>query len=341
MKQVVSVIIPVYNTEKYLDNAIKPFISQNSVPVELILIDDGSTDKSSRICDYYNLHYNNIIVRHIHNAGVSNARNLGLTLASGDFIYFIDSDDIVVFDEFITMYTCLTTTSSPMVISGFSYCNDIAKNNKIEDNGRAKVLTGTEASEALLKWEVKCCIGSFMLRREIATRFAFNISTKYGEDMEYIHMCMLQCNRITILSGYSVKYRIHTSSAIQKYNLSRFDCYESRKRLLNVVVNVFSEARRLENTLRYFSLPEAMIETLKLLSINGVSYKVLWSYLNLKGFDNDIKTMASDINTNHKFKKTLFLWCYFSRIIYIYYRILHYTYICRVYIGKKRRRFFE
>ena len=91
-----SVIIPVYNVEKYIDRCLKSVISQNYDDLEIIVIDNGSTDRSGSICDVYANEYANISVYHIENHGVGSARNFGLSKARGEFIYFVDSDDYLV-----------------------------------------------------------------------------------------------------------------------------------------------------------------------------------------------------------------------------------------------------
>lgn len=91
----VSVIVPVYNVEKVLHYCIDSILAQSFKDFELILVDDGSTDKSGEICDKYALNNSNIVVKHIENHGVSKARNTGIELAKGEYICFIDSDDYV------------------------------------------------------------------------------------------------------------------------------------------------------------------------------------------------------------------------------------------------------
>ena len=89
----VSVIIPVYNTEKYLANCIDSIINQTNVSLEIILVDDGSSDSSGSICDYYAEEHNNIKAIHIKNSGQAIAKNEGLRYAQGNYIALTDSDD--------------------------------------------------------------------------------------------------------------------------------------------------------------------------------------------------------------------------------------------------------
>ena len=99
----ISIIIPVYNSEQYLDRCINSVLDQTHEDLELILVNDGSTDKSGEICDSFALNDERIKVIHKKNGGPSEARNVGLDMAVGQYIGFVDSDDYVAED----MYECL------------------------------------------------------------------------------------------------------------------------------------------------------------------------------------------------------------------------------------------
>ncbi len=93
MKPLISIVVPVYNAEKSIHKCIESILQQSYENIELLLIDDGSTDKSGQICDEYSSGYEWVYTIHIANAGVSNARNVGLEKANGDYCVFVDSDD--------------------------------------------------------------------------------------------------------------------------------------------------------------------------------------------------------------------------------------------------------
>lgn len=95
MNDMVSIIVPIYNSEKYLHACLNSIVNQTYKNIEIILIDDGSTDGSSQICDEYKNNDSRIIIRHNQNRGVSYSRNCGINIASGERILFIDSDDTV------------------------------------------------------------------------------------------------------------------------------------------------------------------------------------------------------------------------------------------------------
>ncbi len=95
MTPIISIIIPVYNVEKYIAECLDSIICQDCKDCEIILVDDGSTDNSLSICEYYCRKYKNIIFIHKENGGVSSARNVGINMAKGKFISFVDADDWV------------------------------------------------------------------------------------------------------------------------------------------------------------------------------------------------------------------------------------------------------
>lgn len=96
----ISVIVPVYNVENYLCKCVDSIINQTYNNLEIILVDDGSTDGSASICDEYVLKDSRVKVIHKENGGVSSARNIGIAEASGEYICFVDSDDWLELDYF-------------------------------------------------------------------------------------------------------------------------------------------------------------------------------------------------------------------------------------------------
>ncbi|MBQ4104836.1 MAG: glycosyltransferase family 2 protein [Clostridia bacterium] len=121
MQELVSIVVPVYNVEKYLDRCIKSIINQTYENLEIILVDDGSTDSSPRMCDSYAEKDNRIKVLHKENAGAGLARNSGLELATGRYIFFFDSDDYV---DTTTVEKCVNTAKSKKAdVVMFGRCN--------------------------------------------------------------------------------------------------------------------------------------------------------------------------------------------------------------------------
>ena len=101
--KLVSVIIPVYNVERYLKKCIDSILNQTYKNLEIILVDDGSTDCSSKICDEYAKNDTRILVIHKANGGQSEARNIGISESKGEYIFFVDSDDYIEYNAIETM----------------------------------------------------------------------------------------------------------------------------------------------------------------------------------------------------------------------------------------------
>ena len=130
----ISIIVPVYNVEKYLRKCIDSILNQTFKDFELILIDDGSTDESGKICDEYNLKDNRIKVIHKENGGLSSARNAGLDIAQGEYIGFVDSDDWIELDMYEELYKICKENDTDVGIVGINYggASEKKKSKKIE-----------------------------------------------------------------------------------------------------------------------------------------------------------------------------------------------------------------
>lgn len=119
MGPLISVIIPVFNVERYLKRCLDSVINQTYKKLEIILVNDGSTDKSGEICDSYASIDKRVKVIHKKNGGLSDARNVGLLEATGDFVSFIDSDDFIHKDMYKIMYSLMTEKKGDIVEVGY------------------------------------------------------------------------------------------------------------------------------------------------------------------------------------------------------------------------------
>ena len=139
-----SIIVPVYNVEKYLDKCISSILNQTYKNLEIILVDDGSTDLCPQLCDKYAEIDRRIQVIHKKNGGLSSARNAGIDIATGDFIMFVDSDD------YISELTCekiVKNIASDVDIISFQFqrvYDDETKNEIVEEQNTVKIVEGNE-----------------------------------------------------------------------------------------------------------------------------------------------------------------------------------------------------
>lgn len=139
MSELISIIVPVFNTEKYLDKCIQSILGQTYSNIELLLIDDGSTDSSGAICDKYVTQDSRVRVFHKPNEGVSIARNWGLDNAKGEWITFVDSDDWIDTDMYEKMYNAVMQNKADMVSCDLlmehkDYSRIFSYNNKYDDH---------------------------------------------------------------------------------------------------------------------------------------------------------------------------------------------------------------
>lgn len=150
-QNLLSVVIPIYNSEKYMKNCIDSIINQTYRNIEIILVDDGSKDSSAQICDNYAKKDNRIIVIHKENNGVSSARNSGIDIAKGKYISFIDSDDYV--DEFFfeKMLDLMCKMDSDLVFCDIKFVENDVEIKKINFSEK-KSFSNTEMMEKMFNY---------------------------------------------------------------------------------------------------------------------------------------------------------------------------------------------
>jgi len=119
MRPKISIIVPVFNVEKYLIRCLTSLVNQTLNSIEIIIVDDESPDGCSKICDSYALNYDNIQVIHKENEGLGFARNSGISIAKGEYIAFVDSDDYVGLDAFEKMYDAVKSNNADTCLCGF------------------------------------------------------------------------------------------------------------------------------------------------------------------------------------------------------------------------------
>ena len=110
MKELISIIVPIYNVEKYIHKCIESIINQTYKNLEIILVDDGSPDNCGNICEEYAKNDSRIKVIHKENNGLSSARNAGLEICKGDYIGFVDSDDYIELNMYEVLINALKNT---------------------------------------------------------------------------------------------------------------------------------------------------------------------------------------------------------------------------------------
>ena len=183
----VSVVVPVYNVEKYLARCLDSLVNQTLKEIEIIIINDGSTDRSGVICEQYKKRFKNIIYVYQNNQGLSGARNTGINLAKGEFIGFVDSDDFVSDDMFEMLYENAVGHRSNISACGYSAAYPNGKTKILSYDVKAKFYNRDEAMQYYLLpryFELISCNKIF--KRELFKRIKFPIGKVY-EDVPTIY----------------------------------------------------------------------------------------------------------------------------------------------------------
>ncbi len=214
METFFSIITPVFNAEKYIGKCIESVLSQTLPYFELLLVDDGSPDNSGKICEEYAIKDKRIKVIHKENGGVSSARNHGLANATGNYVIFLDADDLLSGDALQTCHEQITEHNLDMLqfsIKGINSDNTPNKKKSIRRN-----TTGVLSSiEYLRKGELQVCAGGSCIKREIIERNAlrFNTGIKLAEDQLFILSCISNCNRLLFYDKELYFYLANPTSA--------------------------------------------------------------------------------------------------------------------------------
>lgn len=238
LQPAISVIVPVYNVEKYLKRCIQSLLEQTLTNIEIILIDDGSSDSCPQLCDDFAKHSNNITVVHKQNEGLGMACNTGLEIATGKYIAFLDSDDWVDADMYKTLYEYAEHYNAQMTFSGIRQVNDAGQislmyqaNQLTVYNTHADILSfsmGMIASEPSLSMERIIPMSSKIIlydRKHIMNNnIRFESERKFiSEDLLFNLDSMSKAKCIIEIPNTFYNYYINISSLSHNIRLDHFD----------------------------------------------------------------------------------------------------------------------
>lgn len=223
----VSVIIPVYNVEKYLSRCVKSVMEQTYKDLEIILVDDGSTDNSGKLCDDFASKDERIIVIHKENGGLSSARNVGIEAAKGDAFFFLDSDDYISVDCIKKMVSLMESKSAEISIVQMKYIPENV-NEECENNEQEKVIVMNSEQaikESLYQRLYTCCAPAKLYKRDVVGNIRFPLG-RISEDLATCHLFLNNSNKIVYSNYYGYYYKQHESSIMHVFNPKRMDALE-------------------------------------------------------------------------------------------------------------------
>lgn len=221
MNQLVTVIIPVYNAEKYLEECVESILVQTYKNLEIILINDGSKDKSLEICKVLSSRDERIIVVDKNNAGVSKARNSGLRVAKGEFVIFVDADDYVADTYVEKMLKKSLKSNADIVFCGYSVLNSSVVLNDTEILNK---LCGNVTKKEIVKSVIDTSsdrlfgyVWRTLFKKGILENIFFDETTKISEDFMFLLMAIENAKVIDIVPEEMYYYRCNDGSATAKY----------------------------------------------------------------------------------------------------------------------------
>ncbi|HZK39328.1 MAG TPA: glycosyltransferase [Clostridia bacterium] len=222
MKVQITLIVPVHNTEKYLRQCVTSIIAQTMFDgIEIILIDDGSTDNSSEICDEFAREYKNITVIHQENSGVSAARNVGLEKARGQYIAFVDSDDYIFSEMYERLFENAEKIKADMSVCGFVQCfpdKEVSVRYPFpEQEPMDKDFIQNNIYAFMLQKESfnSCCNKLFTRRVIDKSNIRFQVGRANGEDRRFVIDFLAKSDLVCYTPFIGYYYRLVPTSATQ------------------------------------------------------------------------------------------------------------------------------
>lgn len=249
----VTVIVPVYNTAPYLKECFASISSQTYQKLEIVAVDDGSTDGSSELLDEIAGKDIRIKVVHKENGGVSSARNKGLELAHGEYISCVDSDDTLEPDMYETLIS--TAEQYNAAIAHCSYSRLMGTEQRpIGGNGKTFVQTGTEAQVSLLKGEhFTGGLWNKLFRRELFESIRLCEDLKINEDVLAVFQLFQYANKVVFIDICKYNYRTSSTSSCAKTDWLKKsqDCIKATERMRDTATDITVQKLVDERLLRF------------------------------------------------------------------------------------------
>lgn len=235
IKEKISIIVPVYNVEAYLERCVESILKQTYTNLEILLVNDGSTDKSGELCDKLALRDHRIRVIHKENGGLSDARNRGIDEASSNLIGFIDSDDYIDEDMYETLYRQMVASKADL-----SMCGHYDVYHQIPEKQVAEIKTWELMPEEAIKMVMEAKILSVtavnkLYKKALFEQLRFRIG-KIAEDAFIMVDLIHQCSKI-VATNEKKYYYVHRENSIttQKFSLKFLNVIEAYEQNAKII----------------------------------------------------------------------------------------------------------
>lgn len=280
MEKQISVIIPIYNEECFLMSCLDSLCKQTYQNIEIILVNDGSTDNSKKICENYKAKDDRIVVIDIENGGQANARNIGLEHAKGQYIAYVDADDVLHKDYFRYLISTAVEQDADLIQCDFvKFINKIKNFNSNKINSNVDIFTSEEAIE-LLCYQKKINNSPWckLIKKEVAQQIKFPTGIGY-EDLAVVYQWINISKIIAYISIKLYYYRQHKESTMKKeFSEKKIDRLKITEQMTSRLQDEYPKLILALQTRMFLSC----IQTLMWLPLNKKyirEYQKIWKYI--------------------------------------------------------------
>ncbi len=244
MNKTISVIVPIYNKEKFLPQCLESLVNQEYSDLEIILVDDGSTDKCGVICDELKKRIKNIVVIHKDNQGLPLAKTSGAQVANGDYISFVDADDYVDSDFFAKLVTSIDDIRPDIVVGGYVIDRE-GVNEEVFQARKQKLMNKDEAILCMFErrgFDWSGC-GKLYKRDLFLMLEPWWYKSSYGEDTEINWKMFRTVHNVLYVPTYGYHYRIHNESLMRTLSRTALVYFDRTARILNEIEEYTDDCR--------------------------------------------------------------------------------------------------
>lgn len=266
----ISVIMPVYNVENYISKSIQSLVNQSFKDFELILVNDETKDKSIDIAlDILKNTDVNYKIINQSNSGVSVARNNGIDNSSGEYIYFLDSDDYVEKEFLGKFYEKFKETNADIIYCDYSHVDE--KGNILLESSTSvieNISSGKEMALKLLRDEFSIWVGSGIYKSEIIKKnnIRFDSNRKYAEDINFIAKTLLYSNKVIGINEKLAYYLRREGAVTKSVSEKHLDCYYSFKDLMEFVQEYFPSEKEVIDVITEYKIPYSICHIFSMFS---------------------------------------------------------------------------
>lgn len=282
MKEKISVIVPIYNVDMYLRRCLDSLINQTYKNMEFLLVDDGSTDSSGMICEKYAQKDNRIKVVHCENQGVSEARNKGLNIATGEWIGFVDPDDWIDEDMYESLYKMAKLYNVDISVCSYRSCNKFFYENITKKkNDECEILDNKLSMKYMLVNDLYCgAVWNKLYKKDILINNRFKKNMIIGEDVLFNFNLLYKTNLRTVynkVAKYNYFYRNNSVMNSKKIDRKILSQLEVRKYIYTFIKNNEYSFFIKEYNYKYFRVLANLL--LKVCKENNKEHKYLYNEL--------------------------------------------------------------